>query len=211
MLQIGLLTMYNEDPTILNSTYFPLPEGIDHDTLDPLLLAETAELELLYPEPNTLKTVIYAWSVARNPAWAKILEALEAEYSPIENYDRSETWTDTRNLADNHSGQTATQSTGQTAGSGSDTETVAGFNETSFTNKGKHEVSSAESSNANESTSVSVADTHTGTVSRTSRTHGNIGVTTAQAMVEAEVSLRRMDIYQIIVNEFIKKFCLGVY
>ena len=104
MLQIGLLTMYNEDPTILDSTYFPLPEGIDHTTLDPLLLAETAELELLYPEPNTLKTVIYAWSMARNPAWAKILAALEAEYSPIENYDRSETWTDTRNLTDNHTG-----------------------------------------------------------------------------------------------------------
>lgn len=295
MLQIGLLTMYNEDPTILNSTYFPLPEGINHTTLDPLLLAEAAELELLYPEPNTLKTVIFAWSMARNPAWAKMLEALSAEYSPIENYDRSENWTDTRNLADNHSGSENRQSTGQSAGTrtgqeatssigqeattstgqeattsagqeaststrqedssstGSDTETVVGYNDTTWTNKGKHETAgglnsssngsdnrstsgeenkstsgtenSSTSGEVNRSTSGSEnlstsgsenrtdqsADTHTGTIQHTSRIHGNIGVTTAQQMIQAELELRKMDVYNLIVKEFIKMFCLGVY
>ena len=255
MLQIGLLTMYNEDPSILNSTYFPLPEGIDHTTLDPLLLAETAELEMLYPEPNTLKTVIYAWSMARNPAWAKMLEALEAEYCPIENYDRSEDWTDTRNLADNHSGsesrqtagQSAATSTGQeaststrqeaTSSAGSDTETVVGYNDTDWTNKGKHETSESLNSSSNSTNNISTsgeenrststtssvstsdnenrtnqaADTHTGTIRHTSRIHGNIGVTTAQQMITAELELRKMDVYNIIVNEFIKMFCLGVY
>lgn len=231
MLQIGLLTMYNEDPTILNSTYFPLPEGIDHTTLDPLLLAETAELELLYPEPNTLKTVIYAWSMARNPAWAKILEALEAEYSPVENYDRSESWTDTRNLADNHSGSENRQSAGQSAGTntrqeassstGSDTESVVGYNETAWTNKDKHETTGGLNSSSNGTDNLSTsnsenrtdqaADTHTGTIQHTSRIHGNIGVTTAQQMITAELELRKMDVYNIIVKEFIKMFCLGVY
>lgn len=231
MLQIGLLTMYNEDPTILNSTYFPLPEGIDHATLDPLLLAEAAELELLYPEPDTLKTVIYAWSMARNPAWAKMLEALESEYSPIENYDRSESWTDTRNLADNHSGSENRQSAGQSAGTntrqeassstGSDTESVVGYNETAWTNKDKHETTGGLNSSSNGTDNLSTsgsenrtdqaADTHTGTIQHTSRIHGNIGVTTAQQMITAELELRKMDVYNIIVNEFIKMFCLGVY
>lgn len=231
MLQIGLLTMYNEDPTILNPTYFPLPEGIDHTTLDPLLLAETAELELLYPEPNTLKTVIYAWSMARNPAWAKILAALEAEYSPIENYDRSESWTDTRNLTDNHTGSENRQSSGQSAGTnsrqeasnstGSDTESVVGYNETAWTNKDKHETAGGLNSSVNgtdnlttadsENRTDQAADTHTGTIQHTSRIHGNIGVTTAQQMIEAELELRKMDIYNLIVKEFIKMFCLGVY
>ena len=210
-MRLSYLGMVQQVPDLINNTTFPLPEGLSHETLDPMLLAECAELEILYPEPIVLGAVIKAWATSRGPAWERMMAALDAEYSPIENYDRSETWTDTRNLADNHSGQTATQSTGQTAGSGSDTETVAGFNETSFTNKGKHELSSAESSNSNVSASTSVADTHTGTVSRTSRTHGNIGVTTAQAMVEAEVSLRRMDIYQIIINEFRQRFCLLIY
>lgn len=263
MLQIGLLTMYNEDPTILDSTYFPLPEGIDHTTLDPLLLAETAELELLYPEPNTLKTVIYAWSMARNPAWAKMLEALESEYSPIENYDRSEEWTDTRNLTDNHTGsesreiagQSAATSTGQeastntgqeaststrqeaTSSAGSDTETVVGYNDTDWTNKGKHETAESLNSSSNSTNNISTsgeenrststtnslstsdnenrtdqaADTHTGTIQHTSRIHGNIGVTTAQQMITAELELRKLDVYNIIIKEFIKMFCLGVY
>ena len=231
MLQIGLLTMYNEDPTILDSTYFPLPEGIDHTTLDPLLLAETAELELLYPEPNTLKTVIFAWSMARKPAWAKMLEALESEYSPIENYDRSETWTDTRNLTDNHSGSENRQSAGQRAGTntrqeassstGSDTESVVGYNETAWTNKDKHETTGGLNSSVNGSDNLSTsdtenrtdqaADTHTGTIQHTSRIHGNIGVTTAQQMITTELELRKMDIYNLIVKEFIKMFCLGVY
>ena len=55
------------------------------------------------------------------------------------------------------------------------------------------------------------ADTHTGTIQHTSRIHGNIGVTTAQQMIEAELELRKMDIYNLIVKEFIKMFCLGVY
>ena len=42
-------------------------------------------------------------------------------------------------------------------------------------------------------------------------THGNIGVTTNQRMVQAELELRQTDIYSIIVNEFIDKFCIGVY
>ena len=42
-------------------------------------------------------------------------------------------------------------------------------------------------------------------------THGNIGVTTNQRMVQAELDLRQTDIYSIIVNEFIDKFCIGVY
>ena len=43
------------------------------------------------------------------------------------------------------------------------------------------------------------------------RTHGNIGVTTNQEMIEAELKLRRYDIYNIISNEFLDKFCIGVY
>ena len=42
-------------------------------------------------------------------------------------------------------------------------------------------------------------------------THGNIGVTTNQHMVEAELKLRQYDIYKLITNEFIDTFCIGVY
>lgn len=44
------------------------------------------------------------------------------------------------------------------------------------------------------------------------RIHGNIGVTMAQQMIDAEIDMRaKFDISQIIVNEFKQRFCIMVY
>jgi len=41
--------------------------------------------------------------------------------------------------------------------------------------------------------------------------HGNIGIVTNQTMVQAELDLRRYNIYEDICNRFVDKFLLGVY
>jgi hypothetical protein len=41
--------------------------------------------------------------------------------------------------------------------------------------------------------------------------YGNIGVTTSQEMVEAEIKVAQHNIYTIIIDDFKKKFCLSVY
>ena len=246
-LTISLLTMVNEDDTIINSTNFPLPTGLSHENLDPLLLAETAELEILYPEPNTLKTVIKAWATVRGPAWTKMQEALTAQYNPISNYDRTELWTDTHNLTGSRefhgqtsdtitdagtvvdTGSSSNSGTSSTTGSSTDTGTVAGYNSTDWVNKDKQAKSESGSvqnsgsmqSSARQETSATrgvsgtnnYTDTNrdTGTLTRAGSVSGNIGVTTNQQMIQAELELRQMDIYRIIINEFIKMFCLGVY
>ena len=88
---LSLLGIYNQAPEILDADTLLLPAGIDREVLVPRLLAETAELEILYPEPTTLQTVIRAWSAARRPSWERIYAALTAEYNPLHNYDRTET------------------------------------------------------------------------------------------------------------------------
>lgn len=108
---LSLLGLYNHDNSILSSTVFPLPEGLDHETLDPLLLTETAELELLYPNFETMCTVIKAWASARSSSWARMIAALDAEYNPIHNYDRTETWSEGREAANSRSGSQADQGT----------------------------------------------------------------------------------------------------
>ena len=46
----------------------------------------------------------------------------------------------------------------------------------------------------------------------TGRTHGNIGVTTSQQMLESEIELRnKYNIMDIIINDFLREFCLRVY
>ncbi len=85
---LSLLGIYNQRSDVLDNLH--LPAGVSSDTLLPLLLSETAELEILYPEPETLKTVIGAWSSARLASWEKMYTALTKVYDPLSNYDRTE-------------------------------------------------------------------------------------------------------------------------
>lgn len=207
---LSLLGIYNVDPTILDSTNFPLPTGISHEVLDPILLAETAELEILYPEPSTLATVIRAWSMARGPAWAKMATALAAEYNPIHNYDRTESWTEAREGESSRAG--TNEGSGQSSGSSTGTQDVAGYNAAGTVasvprtkDTGSSSGSSSQSGEWTEDGSNSESSTRTG------RIQGNIGVTTSQQMIQSELELREMDLYKIIIQEFKRMFCLGVY
>lgn len=213
---LSLLGMLEIDDEIINSTNFPLPVGVSHETLDPMLLAETAELEILYPEPTTLKTVIKAWATARGPAWARMLTALAAEYNPIHNYDRSEEWTEEREGESNREGSSDRGNSSTTTGSDSASLTSdrAGYNSTAANAPSSKDTSSGSSTTTvtgSQDDSWEEGSTNAESSSRTGRISGNIGVTTSQQMIEAELELRKTDIYQIIVREFKTMFCLGVY
>ena len=91
---MSLLGLYSFDNTILSADNLKLPTSVRRSDLLPDLLAEAASFELLYPEPETLKTVLRSWSVHRLPVWERIARAAGMEYNPIENYDRKEEWTD---------------------------------------------------------------------------------------------------------------------
>lgn len=224
MLTLSLLGIYNEDNTIINDANFPLPSGLSHETLDPMLLAETAELEILYPEPTTLKTVIKAWATARNPAWTKMLAALNASYNPIHNYDRSESWTEEKDGENSRSGSNDRDATVSTSGTstGSEsatlTQNVAGYNSSQSNVPKSSDSSSGRRSGEESSTTTTGQDdswqedgTNSETVTRTGTVSGNIGVTTSQQMIQSELELRQIDMYRKIINEFIRMFCLGVY
>jgi len=207
---LSLLGIVNVDPTVINDTNFPLPNGLTHETLDPILLAETAELEILYPEPTTLSTVIKAWSTARGQAWAKMATALAAEYNPIHNYDRTESWTEAKTGESSRAG--TNEGSGQSSGSSTGTQDVAGYNAAGTVasvprtkDTGSSSGSSSQSGEWSEDGSNSESSTRTG------RIQGNIGVVSSQQMVQAELELREIDLYKIIIQEFKKMFCLGVY
>ena len=90
---ISILALYQYDSTIFSELV--LPEDADVQTIIDKILIDNAELSLVYTEPKTVKMLIGNWSKIQAPNWARIMEALEAEYSPIENYDRYEDFTDT--------------------------------------------------------------------------------------------------------------------
>ena len=221
---LSFLGMVNQVPSLISAETFPLPTGLSHEILDPLLLAETAELEILYPEPNTLGIVIAAWAAARGPAWAKILAAMTAVYNPIHNYDRTESSTETlegsstKQGTNDRTGSSDTTTTATGSESASLAKNVHGYNSSSANVPSNSDTSSGQSSDSSSSgTDTTQADewaedqSNEHTLTRSSTIAGNIGVTTSQQMVQAEVELRKIDVYKIIVQEFKAMFCIGVY
>lgn len=79
---------------------------------------------------------------------------------------------------------------------GTSTGQVSAFNTESFRNQSRQDASGTDS----------------GTIIRTRRETGNIGVTTSQQMLTEEVNLRRQfNIYDFITEDFKSRFCLMVY
>ncbi len=104
---VSLLGLYNYDSSVLD--LLVIPEALDRNNLISNLLAETAELEILYSNPTVMKNLIGVWSLKELPIWQKLYNTTILEYNPIENYDRHE--------------QESTTGTGSRTHSGTDTHT----------------------------------------------------------------------------------------
>lgn len=182
---LSLLGLYSFRGDILDD--LKLPEGIDRDDFIEMLLFDTAELELLTPNPDIMKMLLGRWSNVRINAWSKMLETETVEYNPIHNYDRQEDWFDDSSGSVKNSGSNITDLS------------VAGFNESDMADRER---------------TVQTAGTGAATTEQrrhTARIAGNIGVTTTQQMLESEREFRKYSTVYAIIDEFKERFCLLVY
>ena len=227
---ISPLTLYSYNNLVFDRMKPYIPTGIEGDDVINSILLNTAELEVLYPNPESFMNFVGVWAKSRANAWQRVYSALVAEYSAIENYDRYEDISDTShgnstdNTTDTRQGFTTVNSSDSITfneGNRATTESVTGFNSESFANKSKTETTHATdtTTGTNESKTEAANRNTIGrtaeedrTNSRTSHIHGNIGVTTAQKMITEEIELRaNNDITKFIVEDFKRNFCLLVY
>ena len=200
-----------------------IPEGVDQDVLVMSILAECAELEVLYPEPATMETVIGLWSAAELPVWRKLYETTQLEYNPLWTKDALITETESRDHVSRDAGSEneTFRSEGSSSRSQNDAATqtgqVSAYDATDFQNRDKTSTSA-------DSTEHVVADnenrtdrsSNRETVDSDSRTFehretGNIGITSSQELVRQQREVVQFNIYDYIVQSFKRRFCLLVY
>lgn len=187
---LSIVGLYNYDPSIFDG--WNLPEGVRLDVLKNGILYECSELELTLPNPTLFKSYSASWCIRKRKAWERAKAAMDASYNPIHNYDRTETHTEAESGSSGRNDDLSSTST----------ETVAAFNSSSYSPKSKIQ---------NEQGLESAA-TYGREVEHTINASGNIGVTTSQQMVKDEINLSAaLDIYQIIIQDFKKEFCVMVY
>lgn len=90
---LSLLGLYQYNDQLFDG--LRLPKGVNKDTFVGNLLAETAEFEILYPDPEFMANMIAVWSEKELQVWEKLEETLHYDYDPISNYDRHEESTNT--------------------------------------------------------------------------------------------------------------------
>ena len=112
---IGLEGYLNPEQSLFDK--MELPDGIDKDTLIGSILMRCQEFELLYSDPYFMQDAVSIWSRKNFRTFDKWIRALNIEYDPLYNYDRTEEYTDT------HSGQFGKSNSGTTSGSSDYTRT----------------------------------------------------------------------------------------
>lgn len=198
---LGLLTW---DGTILDSfDTIGAPLAMESQNIKNEIIFQCSQLELMYPDLDFMKAEIQNWIAHRKSEWVKIYNALNAEYNPIHNYDRTEEIEDTEKV-------TETETSGET-GSNSANGTITGANSSFdsadlYTNR-KDESAETNSSEVNRTGNRG----RDGSRGRNAHIYGNIGVTKTQEMIESEINLRKIDISDIIADEFKYRYCILIY
>lgn len=225
-------------PSLLDGVV--VPDGINADILKSNIMIEAGLRIPLYSEPETMKQAISVWFASRSWTFDHLLAIINAEYSPIENYDRNESYTrtlddetdrtetlsgkDERDRTEKGSGSDTTERT--TEGNLTETDDVSAFNATSYQPSTKRttdddraitdELTYGKTLTIDDDITYGKKNTIDDNYSRsegyTGRTHGNIGVTTNQQMIEQELALlESFNIYGWIAKQFAADLTLGVY
>ena len=182
----GLL---NYVPDLLDGATFP--DGVEAARVVDAILWDGGDLELLYANPDYIKQHLTHFCESHFYKWDKLQKTLKIEYNPVENYDRNETWTDAGNA-----GTQGTQTNNLLT-----TNSAAPFNESELSPREQN----ADTGTVGTIGSSNFSNTHNG------RSHGNIGVTTTQEMIDQERRVAEFNLYKVIAADFIEEFCLQIF
>lgn len=222
---IGIENYLNPERSVFDSMV--LPDGIDKNVLIGSIILRCQEFELLYSDPDFLIPAVNVWSLKNYRTFEKWVKALDVEYDPLYNYDRTEEYTDTHTGSSNRTGSFNSTGSGSNTLTNNLTDTNAdtlthsekAYNDTNFVGTTQDQsngsitrtgTASNALSNSNQgSDSDQSNDSYTNV--HKARLFGNIGVTTSQQMLQSELDIARWNLYEHIADLFCNEFCIMVY
>ena len=196
--QGGIRALLDWDNTLFDN--MSLPEDVSLEDVVDHIIFKYGDAPLFSPDPAVMKYYITKWSARRLSQWIRFKNAIEEEYNPLENYDRTEETTDY--LTHGHKVVTNDDLThGLTTEGQISADNVSTYQpDSKAINSGKDQ--------------RDLDETHSGQDKRDydSHIHGNIGVTTSQQMLTSELELIPMlDLLDFIADDFHSEFNIMIY
>lgn len=207
-----LSELYEDDAQLFSGLSASLPTNVSPPTYGlsefvSLALVELGELQTIFPDAAKLKAFLSTWGKLHAANWARMQDALNTAYNPIHNYDRTESESETVQST----GSSTTASRTAEGGSENTQDYIAGFNSSGQVSANPTTRSNSQPGKTLDGTG-SATDNSTVGRQRALSVSGNIGVTTNQQMVTAELQMRdEYALYYMILDEFRREICVEVW
>lgn len=230
---IGIENYLNPDRSVFDK--MNLPAGIDKELLVGAIVLRCQEFELLYSDPDFLIDAVNIWSRKNYWTFEKWVNAINIQYNPLYNYDRTEEYTDTHSGNYNKNGSGNSSGTTGTTNDLTETHNLASTNDVTNTHSEKafndtplvNNQTDVVDQDGSDTGTITNTGTVTGNYSNTdsnnengtdgytnqhnARLYGNIGVTTSQQMLQSELDIARWNMYEHIADLFASEFCIMLY
>lgn len=204
--------MKTDDPLIGIS----VPEPINADAVRSAIVVRCGMLTPVYSDPDVFRSIVRDWFYEKQWTFKHLVKVIKAEYSPIENVEEFNEYSDVGGKNLTHSGNDTT-SGGYTNTDGG-TETTE--NTTSAENSSTYQPDNRTVTTGgltltnvhNDTTDRNYTDTEDNNVKHVGHRHGNIGVTTNTQLIDEELELlRHFDVYTYIAKLFESDMMLLIY
>lgn len=182
-------------PTMLDD--LPIPDRLDADILRSEIVFECGLLKPLYTEPEIMQSAIRQWFRSREWTFDKLIDIIEAKYSPIENTDRYEEMSrDETEKLDKSRDRDATIEDSVEVTNGTE-DKVAAYNTDSYSESSQRTGTDSTDSTREESENETEKHDRGLNEKLVRHVHGNIGVTSNVQLINEQLGLlKEFNIYK---------------
>lgn len=205
-----------------------VPDPINRDAVRSAIVVRCGMLTPVYGEPEVFRAIVRDWFYDKQWTFAHLIKVIQAEYSPIENVDEYQEYTDETSggstearsggwsenkknngsYQDTHSGGEVTENTT----SAENRDTYQPDNKTEFTDTKKLNNTHTDTDTTTHTDTGKITRSEDGGSKHVGHRHGNVGITSNNQLINEELDLlRHFDIYKYIAELFEADNMLMIY